>query len=297
MTTGAWPALPYDEWHDTLGTLHMEMQILGKVRVALSPPEPEWAHVTLSLSPRGLRTGLIPSSTGTFEVEADLIDHQVVVQVTDGPRATVALAARPIAEFYREFTAALTSVGVEVELPSVPQEVPDPIPFPEDTVHHVYDPDHAHRFWRVLTLVHPPFDAYRAAYRAKVSPVQFFWGGMDLNVLRFSGRPCAPPADADFLLRTSHDVEQISVGFWPGNAQFPEPAFYAYGYPKPEGIEQAVLAPSTAFWSDTMGEHFLRYDDVRTAPDPAALVREFLDSAYEACASRSGWASSLVGNG
>jgi hypothetical protein len=291
---GPWPSLPYREWEETLGTLHMELQILGKVRVALSPPEPEFAHVALAVTARGIGTGLVPSARGPFEVEADLCDHQVSVRTSWGETRMVALTARPVAEFWTEFNGALAAVGVDTELSPLAQEVPDPIPFPDDTVHRVYDPEHAHRFWRVLTFVVPVFADYRAAYRGRVTPLQFFWGGMDLAVTRFSGRPCDPPEDADFLVRGAHDAEQVAVGWWPGNAAFPGAACYAYSYPKADGIEQVTLAPAPAFWSAELGEHLLRYDDVRELEDPSAAIRAFLDSFYAAASARCAWNAELL---
>jgi Family of unknown function (DUF5996) len=291
---GAWPALPYPAWTATLDTLRRELQILAKVRVALSPKEPEWAHITLYVSPRGLTTGPVPSGAGLFEVEADLIDHQVVIRTAAGVTATVALAARPVAEFWAEFTAVLPRVGVDTELSPMPQEVADPIPFPDDTTHATYDPDAAHRFWRVLTLMEPVFSEYRAAFKGKVSRVQFFWGSVDLAVTRFSGQPCAPPDGADMVVRETYDLEQMSVGWWPGNATFPDPAFYAYALPKHDGIEQVQLASPNAAWNTELGEFILLYDDVRAAPSPAAAVREFFDATYDACASAAGWDPGLV---
>jgi Family of unknown function (DUF5996) len=288
-----WPSLPYGEWRDTLDTLHMELQVLGKIRVACSPKEPEWAHVALYVSPRGITTGPVPSPSGLFEVEADLVAHEVVVRTTSGDVRTVPLVARPVSEFYAELVRALRAVGVDAELSTMPQEVEHPIPFPDDTVHHTYQPEYAARFWRILTLVTPVFDEYRAAFRGKVSRTQFFWGSMDLNVTRFSGRPCTPPPGADLLLRGSYDYEQLSVGFWPGTESFPEPAFYAYAYPKPEGMEHAAIAPAPAGWDDGIGEFVLRYADARAEPSPAAALREFLDAAYDAGARIAGWDSSL----
>ena len=218
---GPWPALPYAAWKDTLATLHMEMQILGKVRVALSEPEPEFAHVALYVTARGISTGPVPSPRGIFEVEADFFDHRVYVRTSWGEVHSVALAARPIAAFWTDFTAALSAAGVDVELPTMPQEVPDPIPFPDDTVHAEYDPGHARRFWEILTLVQPVFAEYRAAYHGRITPVHFFWGSIDLAVTRFSGRPCDPPEHADFLDRGTYDAEQISIGWWPGERQLP----------------------------------------------------------------------------
>jgi hypothetical protein len=289
-----WPALPYDEWADTLDTLHMILQILGKVRVALSPKEPEWAHITLYVSARGLTTGPVPSNAGLLEVEADFLDHDVVVRTASGRVERVALRARPIAEFWSEFTDALQRVGVDVELSPMPQEVPDPIPFPDDTVHTAYDPEAVTRFWRVLTVVEPVLAEYRAAYQGKVSRVQFFWGSVDLAVTRFSGEPCTPPPGANLLDRVAYDYEQMSIGWWPGSATFPRPAFYAYGYPRPAGVEDAQLDVPGAYWDTDLGEFILPYDDVRAAPSPEVALRAFLDAAYDACATRANWDPRLI---
>ena len=290
MTAGTdWPALPYEEWSDTLDTLHMVLQILGKVRVALSPKEPEWAHITLYVSARGLTTGPVPSNVGLLDVEADLLHHEVVVRTADGEVERVPLRARPVAEFWTEFNAALAKLGIDVELSPEAQEVPDPIPFPEDTTHATYDPAAATRFWRVLTVIEPVFASYRARFQGKVSRVQLFWGHVDVGVTRFSGEPCAPLPGADMLTRETYDYEQVSAGWWPGDASFRKPAFYAYGYPKPDGIETADLGVAGAAWDTDLGEFILDYETVRTAASPEATLREFLDAAYDACATRAGW--------
>jgi hypothetical protein len=282
MSTAAdWPALPYDAWADTLDTLHMVVQILGKVRVALSPPEPEWAHIALYVSARGLATGPVPSAAGLFDVEADLLHHEVVVRTADGEEERVLLRARPVAEFWVDFNRALSRLGIDVELSPMPQEVPDPVPFPDDVAHTAYDPEAATRFWRVLTAIEPVFAAYRGDFFGKVSRVHFFWGSADLAVTRFSGEPCPPPPGADLLTRVSYDYEQMSVGWWPGSAAYPHPAFYAYAYPKPDGIEQVTLDVPGAAWDAELGELILRYDDVRAAASPADALRRFLDAAYE----------------
>jgi hypothetical protein len=287
----AWPDLVYDEWVETLDTVHMIVQILGKVRVALSPKEPEWAHITLYVSARGLSTGAIPlpSGDGVFDVEADFLAHEVVLRSSTGESARVPLAARPVAQFWSEFGAGLHSIGVDVELSPMPQEVPDPIPFPDDDVHTAYDPEAAMRFGRALAAMEPVFAAYRADFAGKVSRVQFFWGSADLVVTRFSGVPCEAPPGTDMLTRLAHDVEQINVGWWPGNAAYPHAAFYAYAYPKPDGIEDAVLGVANAGWNAELGEFILDHDVVRAAPSPEAVLRAFLDAAYDACATRSHW--------
>jgi hypothetical protein len=292
--TAEWPELPYDEWSDTLDTLHMILQIVGKVRVALSPKEPEWAHITLYVTARGLTTGPVPSNVGLFDVEVDLLHHDVVIRTADGETERVVLRARPVAEFWDDFNRALTTLGIEVTLSPEAQEVPDPIPFPDDTTHASYDPDAATRFWRALAVMDPVFAEYRAAYFGKVSRVQFFWGSADLNVTRFSGQPCEPPRDAGFLDRHQYDHEQMSAGWWPGNASYPRPAFYAYAYPKPDGIETADLGVDGAAWNADLGEFILDYDVVRASPSPEAHLRRFLDAAYQACATRGNWDPGLL---
>jgi hypothetical protein len=272
----------------------MVLQILGKVRVALSPAEPEWAHITLYVSARGLTTGPVPSNIGLFDVEADLLHHEVVVRTADGEFERVPLRDRPVADFWREFNAALAKLGIDVELSPEAQEVPDPIPFPDDTTHTAYDPAAATRFWRALTVIDPVFAAYRARYFGKVSRVQFFWGSADLNVTRFSGEPCEPPPGSGLLERVQYDHSQMSVGWWPGNASYPEPAFYAYAYPKPDGIETADLGVDGAGWNTDLGEFILDYDVVRASPSPEDHVRQFLDAAYDACAIRAHWDPGLL---
>ena len=266
MTTGtAWPAVPYDEWSDTLDTLHMVLQILGKVRVALSPPEPDWAHITLYVTARGLSTGPVPSNVGLFDVEADLLHHEVVIRTADGEAEQVPLRARPVAEFWIDFTAALSKLGVDVELSTMPQEVPDPVPFPDDTTHTTYDPVAATNFWRALTVVEPVLAAYRGDFDGRVSRVHLFWGHADLSVTRYIG-------DA-----------HVSAGWWAGDASMRKPAFYAYGSPKPDGVETVDLGVEGARWDADLGEFLLDYDVVRQSPSPEQHLRQFLDASYKAC--------------
>lgn len=292
-----WPALPFEPWKDTLAFLQLELQVLGKLRVACSPREPEWAHITLYVGPRGLTTGpvpvALPSGPGLVEAEADLIAHEIVLRTSGGVTRAVPLTAASVAAFHAAFLAALRDVGVTAELSTMPQEVADPVAFPEDSRPRGYDGEAVTRFHRVLASILPVFDAYRGAFNGKVSRTQFFWGSMDLAVTRFSGDPCSPPPGADLLLRETYDYEQCSAGFWAGDERYPAPAFYAYGYPKPEGIEQAKVGPAGAAWHDGLGELILPYDVVRAAAEPAEAIREFLDSSYGAVAHLSGWDGSL----
>lgn len=289
-----WPELPYDAWKDTLATLHMNLQIVGKVRRALSPLEPQWANVPLYLSSRGLTTTPMAFEGVIFEIVIDLIDHQVVIQTVSGEARRVALAARPVAEFYADFMSNLKALGVDPRFRPIPDEVDDPIPFADDTIHRHYEPEWANRFWRVLSQVDVVLKAHRSRYRGRTSPVHFFWGTFDLALTRFSGRAAQPPPGAGIIRRLSADAEQICAGFWPGSAQFPRAAFFAYTYPKPDGIEDQVIEPAEAGWSGGLGEFALAYDDVRETASPRHAILQFFESTYAAGARLRGWDPGLV---
>lgn len=289
MTEPNWPELPYEAWKDTLATLHMKLQIVGKLRVALSPPELEWAHVALYVTSRGLTTGPLSSAGVIFGVDVDLVGHEVLISTATGQTRRVALTARPVAAFYKDFMGTLEAMGISAKFRPVPDEVSDPIPFAEDTVHAAYDPDWANRFFHVLAQSDQVLKDHRSGFRGRTSPVHFFWGSFDLALTRFSGRPAEPPPGADFLARRSEDAEQICAGFWPGSASFPEAAFYSYTYPKPDGIEQAE-----AGWNPRLGEFALAYDDVRKAPSPREAILRFCESTYAAGARLSGWDEGLL---
>jgi hypothetical protein len=271
-----WPPLPYDEWKDTRDTLHMQLQVIGKVRLALSPLEPEWANVPLYLTARGLWTSTIPHPSGeVFDVDVDLLDHRVAVRTGSGHVESIALHP-PVASFYGELMAALERAGVPVDISTLPSEVPDPIPFPEDTAHATYDAAAATRFWRALLGVEAVLREHRARFHGKAPPVQLWWGSLDLTTTRFSGRALTPPDDAGVIARVGGDEEQFCGGFWPGDERTPYPAFFAYTYPKPDGIENARL------WDAGRGEFLLPYDEVRESGDPRRALLEFLDYAFEA---------------
>jgi len=288
-----WPDLPYERWRPTRDTLHMYTQVVGKLRLALSPFEPQWSNVPLYLTARGLTTSPLPFGSGTFDAELDLFDHVLVVRSSSGRLARVPLGG-PVADFYRAVMDALGGLGVSVKVSELPSEVPDPIPFALDREHQTYEGEQAHRFWQVLARVDVVMKRHRARFRGKTSPVHFFWGSFDLANTRFSGRPATPPPGVDTILRYSEDAEQICAGFWPGDQRTPYPAFFTYGYPRPEGIELAEARPAAGRWVEEAGLFVLPYDAVRTAPEPAEAVLEFLTSTYEACASRLGWSPDLV---
>lgn len=284
-----WPALPLDEWRETYATLHMWTQIVGKVRMALSPPVNHWWNVTLYVTARGLTTSPIPYGTRTFEVTFDFIDHNLRIQTCDGASKALGLFPRSVADFYREFMAALGALQIDVQINPLPQEVPDPIRCDEDTLHCAYDAAYAHRFWRALVQADRVFKQFRAAFIGKCSPVHFFWGSFDLAVSRFSGRRAPERPGADHMTQEAYSHEVISCGFWPGSGPVQEASFYAYAAPAPEGLGRAVIRPPVAHYSSELGEFLLRYDDVRTAADPDGLLLAFLQSTYEAAADLAKW--------
>ncbi|HXR12689.1 MAG TPA: DUF5996 family protein [Gaiellaceae bacterium] len=272
-----WPPLRYEEWKDTRDTLHMQLQVIGKVRLALSPFEPQWANVPLYLTGRGLWTSTIPHPTGeVFDIDIDLVDHRVAVR-TGSHRVEHVQLRPPVATFYEELMAALARAGVPVEISTLPSEVPDPISFPDDTVHATYDSAAVTRFWHALLGIEAVLRERRARFRGKTPPVQLWWGSLDLAMSLYSGRPVATPPDADVITRLGGDEEYFCAGFWPGNERTPYAAFFAYMYPKPDGIESA------RWWNDALGELILPYDDVRESEDPRRTLLDFLDYAFDRC--------------
>jgi hypothetical protein len=285
----AWPALPLAAWRDTYATLHMWTQIVGKVRLALSPPVNHWWHCTLYVTARGLTTSPIPYDTRTFEVSFDFIDHTLLIQTSDGSSKALGLFPRSVAEFYHELLGALRSLDIDVTINPLPQEVPNPIRCDQDDVHASYDPEYAQRCWRVLVQADRVFTQFRGRFIGKCSPVQFFWGSFDLAVTRFSGRRAPARPGADRITREAYSHEVSSCGFWPGSGPVQEAAFYAYAAPQPEGFAGAPIRPASAWYSTELGEFLLRYEDVRTANDPDAVLLDFLQSTYEAAADGAGW--------
>jgi hypothetical protein len=290
----AWPELPYDAWKDTLDTLHMNLQIVGKVRLSLSPFEPQWANVPLYLTSRGLTTTPMTGAGVTFQIDVDLIEHNVLIETVEGDMRRVALTARPVADFYADFMSSLATFGIVPGFRPIPDEVDDPIPFAEDTVHKTYDPRWANRFWRVLSRVDLVLKEHRARYRGRTTLVHFFWGTFDLALSRFSGRPAQPPPGAGLIGRLGGDAEQVCVGFWPGSARFPRAAFFSYAYPKPEGIEEQRIEPPGAGWNQQLGEFALLYDDVRKSASPRTEILRFCESTYAAGAALGRWDPGLV---
>jgi hypothetical protein len=283
-----WPALPNDAWKDTYATLHMWSQVVGKVALVQAPPLNHSWGISLDVTPRGLTTKTLPHGDRSFTIAFDFIEHQLVIQTADGDRQSLPLEPRSVAEFHRTVMATLTEMRLPVRIWPVPVEIPDPIPFEQDTVHHSYDPEAATRFWRVLLQVHRVFTESRVDFVGKSSPSHFFWGSFDLAVTRFSGRP-APPRDGPAFMREAYSHEVISHGFWPGSGPVLEPAFYAYAVPEPDGLKTARVRPPAAFYHTEMSEFILPYEAVRTAASPAAEIAAFIESTYDQAATLAHW--------
>jgi hypothetical protein len=289
-----WPPLPLSAWQETLDTVHMLTQIMGKVKLALTPFQNEWWNVALLLTARGLTTGPIGYGQRLFQIDLDVLDHALVVRTSDGAAAVIPLRPRPVADVYAELMATLRSLGIEVTISTRPSEVPDPIPFDQDRVHDAYDPEAVERWWRVLAHTERVLQRFRTPFVGKSSPINFFWGSFDLNHTRFSGRPATPPSTWPRFMQIAEQRENFSCGFWPGNitasgVAFGEPAFYAYIFPEPPGLPQALIRPDAAYYDTTLGEFVLRYDDARQAPDPDAAILAFFESSYEVAATLAEW--------
>src|SRR6266436_5384971 len=284
-----WPSLPYEAWKDTRDTLHMWTQIVGKVRMDLSPFLNHWWHVTLYVTPRGLTTSAIPYQRVTFEVTFDFIEHTLFIRTSEGTTKALPLIPRSVAAFYREFMDCLHALGIEVTINPLPSEVQDPIRCDVDEVHASYDPVYAQRFWRILVQTDAVLQRYRSPFLGKSSPVHFFWGSFDLALTRFSGRRAPERPGADRMTREAYSHEVISCGFWPGNDSFPVPAFYSYTYPEPPGLKEASICPDQAFYSPELSIFILRYDDVRNSGEPEKTLMDFLQSTYEAGANLAHW--------
>jgi hypothetical protein len=289
LNQDSWPELPLEAWQDTYATLHMWTQIVGKVRLALSPRINHWWEVALYVNARGLTTSAIPYDGKVFDVQFDFIDHKLIIQTSWGSSKTLALKPQSVAGFYAAFMSALQSLGIEVKIWTMPCEVPNPVRFTADTQHASYDPEYAHRFWQVLVLCEDIFQEFRAGFIGKDSPVHFFWGSFDLCVTRFSGRRAPERVGADPVTREAYSHEVISAGFWPGGGDIKGAAFYAYAAPEPAGLAEQKVQPAAAFYHPQVKEFLLMYDDVRRAASPRQELLSFLQSTYDAAANLAHW--------
>ncbi|HEV2532168.1 DUF5996 family protein [Phenylobacterium sp.] len=287
-----WPPLSYDDWADTQATLHMWTQVVGKIRMALSPPVNHWWHVPLYVTSRGLTTSPMPVGGRTLEITFDFVTHQLRLDCSNGAGERLALKPRSVADFYRKLMAALERLHVRAPIWTTPCEVEAPIPFERDETHASYDPAAAHRFWRALVQADRVMKAFRGRFLGKASPVHFFWGSFDLAVTRFSGRPAPPhpgsPLAPASVSREAYSHEVSSCGFWPGGPGV-APLFYAYAYPEPEGFAETGVRPEAAGWNKALGEFVLPYEAVRAAGSPDEALLAFFQSTYEAAAVTARW--------
>jgi hypothetical protein len=292
--SNAWPSIPVADWEDTRDTLHLYLQVVGKVRLANEPRLNHWWNVPLYVTARGLTTSLMPHPTGpSFQIDFDFVDHRLDVETATGQVRSLDLAPRSVADFYEQVMALLVDLGVETEIWPMPVEIPGAIPFPEDHDHDSYDADAVHRFWLALVEMDRVLNVFRARFVGKSSPVHLFWGAIDVALTRFSGRtaPLHPGGAANcgpHVMWEAYSHEVSSCGYWPGPPG-EEGIFYAYAYPEPPGYRDSAVSPQEARWDDGLGEFILPYEVVRTAADPDAALLEFAQSTYEAAANTADW--------
>jgi len=292
--TDQWPDIPYEPWKNSSETLHQWLQIVGKYRLAHTPWLNHSWHATLYLTARGLTTSVIHCTAKSVQVDFDFIDHQLIGAASDGRRRTLSLEPMSVAAFDERFRALVDELGVSVDFDGTPNEVPDPIPFADNTAPGAYDADSVHRFWLALLNVDRVFKLFRTGFLGKVSPVHLFWGSFDLAVTRFSGRaaprhPGGVPGLPDDVTREAYSHEVSSAGFWGGGGGLGFPAFYSYAYPTPEGFGAQPVTPSEAYFDASLGEFLLPYEAVRNAADPDQALLGFLQSTYDAAARLGDW--------
>jgi len=292
--TDRWPDIPYEPWKHSSETLHQWLQIVGKYRLAHTPWLNHSWHATFYLTARGLTTSVIHCADKSVQLGFDFIDHQLIGAASDGQRRTLSLEPMSVAAFHERFRVLVDELGVSIGFDGAPNEVPDPIPFADNTAPAAYDADSVHRFWLALLQVDRVFALFRTGFLGKVSPVHLFWGSFDLAVTRFSGRaaprhPGGVPGLPDEVTREAYSHEVSSAGFWGGGGGLGFPAFYSYAYPTPEGFGEQPVAPSEAYFEANLGEFLLPYDAVRNAADPDQALLGFLQSTYDAAARLGDW--------
>jgi hypothetical protein len=293
-----WPALPYAAWRDTCTNLQLRTQIVGKIRLALTPWLNHSWHVTQYVSARGLTTGPIPYADRVFEIELDFLAHRLLLRASDGCTQSLALAAQTVADFYRDVMALLGECRLEVRIDRMPNEIADPIRFDQDRMHRAYDPVAVERFWRALQQIDRVFRHFRSGFLGKVSPVHFFWGSFDLAVTRFSGRAApllqnSAPGLPLAVAQEAYSHEVSSAGFWPGGSGVDDASFYSYAYPQPPGFEHSRVLPGEAYYHEDLGQFLLPYEVVRCSTSPEQVLLSFLQTTFEAAAERGGWDRSL----
>ncbi|MEO8088874.1 MAG: DUF5996 family protein [Gemmatimonadales bacterium] len=290
----AWPALTFESWRETYATLHMWTQIVGKTRLALAPMVNHWWQVALYVTERGLTTSPIPSGNRTFAIDFDFLEHKLSVRTSEGEAAALPLRPRSVADFYADYLGLLRSLDLQAKIWPVPVEVESSVRFPDDRTHASYDADSATRLWQVLSQADRVLKRFRGRFLGKASPVHFFWGSFDLAATRFSGRQAPPypggaPNLGPWVMQEAYSHECSSLGFWPGGGPIPEPVFYAYAYPEPEGFKSYPIKPDAARYSEEMREFVLPYDAVRCAPSPDDALLDFAETTYAAAADLGHW--------
>jgi hypothetical protein len=284
-----WPSLAYGEWAETKKTVQLYAQILGKTRLSLAPPQPEWLGSNLEARACGLSTGAMPWGTTSVEVSLDFVAHELCVDTSDGKTARVPLVpAKSVATVYRVMRDIYAEFGIDVDVWDKPQELEDTTPLSADEEHRSYDPEAVERWWSVVSAVRGVFEEWRSPFFGRTA-IAFWWGAFDLAVMRFSGNHAAAPDDRGYIMRYDLDAEFMNAGFWPGDDSSPHPVFYAYLHPKPEGCELAAINPSSAAWIEQMGEWVLPYDEALASGDPRQCILGFLDSVYAVAGSHGGW--------
>jgi hypothetical protein len=294
-----WPSLPLEAWRETYAALHLWTQIVGKIRLALSPWVNHSWHTTLYVTARGLTTSVIAYGSRSFQIDFDFLEHQLWVCSNDGRSASLRLEPQSVASFYKRIMEEMHKLELDVRIHRRPNELPEAIPFDEDDKPRPYDAEYVTRFWQVLEQADRVFKVFRARFLGKCSPVHFFWGAADLAVTRFSGRkapqhPGGVPNLPDWVARDAYSHEVSSCGFWPGSGPIQYPAFYSYAYPEPEGFSKTPIKPASAFYSTDLGEFILPYDEVRNATSPENTLLDFLQTTYEAAANLAKWDRSAL---
>ncbi|MCE5191907.1 MAG: DUF5996 family protein [Actinomycetia bacterium] len=289
MEHAAWPALPYGEWAPTKKTLQACAQMLGKARLALAPPQPEWLHTSLQLDSRGFSTPTMPQGERIVSMGLDVYDGTMWMNVSGGAQVSIPIwPDRCVADIWTDFTRRLLDLGVDIDIWDKPQEVPDLTPFSQNTHDCTIVPEHAQRFHRVLCSLDGVFEEFRSGFFGRTG-VQFWWGAFDFSVLLFSGEKEIAPDDRGYIMRYDLDADHMNAGFWVDDDSSPEAGFYAYIYPRPDGCETAPIEPEPAGWVESMGEWMMPYEAVRTSDDPRKAVLSFLTSVYQVAITQGGW--------
>lgn len=286
---GSWERLPYEEWASTKKTLHMCMQMLGKARLALAPPQPQWLHTCLYLTGHGFTTGPMPYRSMIVSMGIDVFETVLWINLSDGRRASVPLgSARCVADIWADFRGALNELGLELDIWEKPQETTDVTHFSENRHDCTMDPAQVQRFHRVLSAVYGAFEEFRSTFFGR-SGVQFWWGAFDLAVLLYTGKPLTPPEDRGYIMRYDLDAEHLNAGFWPGDDNSPNPVIYGYLVPQPAGCDIVPIEPEHGDWVEAMGEWMLPYDKVWTCEDPKRAILDFLNSVYDVALTNGEW--------